>query len=317
MSDRAVLVSKLATSALRSNAVGVTSKGHFELVADALESKELGELVPLHPEVLDAIVWASAQKLIAEKWQALGAADGPLGAPTAPLRFSGAFIQDYGGGYIELRGGNLKAVQQRRVRVYYAGMHCFGEQSGAPGAPPDEIYAFVNAYAPAQVGRVPTAIKIPAGDRTIPMRSKRSSAEGFGEIWSGPPQDLCISAVLWEEDGGFADEKKHLVDAALASGATAAGFAVGGPFGAAAAGAAAAAFVPEFTSFLASELLGSDDDYLDSKAQTVLQQDQMGPLPVQSNYGLQFTHETALLTDGDASYKLFFQVVREDFTATL
>jgi hypothetical protein len=311
--DRAFVVSKLAIDALTSNNVGVTEHGHFEVIDDDLYAKMLG-VIPRRPEIMDAIIRASAQKVITEKWEALNAADGPLGVPIAPLRFDGGFTQVYRGGQIELRDGELQAVQQHRLRVRYAGMHCFGAQSG-PGD--DDIYAFVNVYAPEQARRKPEAIKIPDGSGTIAMDSRRSSAEGFGEIWSGPPQDLAISAVLWEQDTGFPAEKKRYVDAGLAAGAAAVGGLIGGPAGAALGGGLAAAFVPEFTSFVASEILGVDDDCIDTDVRTVLYQEQMGLLPVQNQWDLQFTHETKLLTDGDASYKLFFQVIREDIATTL
>ena len=145
------------------------------------------------------------------------------------------------------------------------------------------------------------------------MNDGTTSTDGRREIWSGPPQDLIISVALFEHDNSVLSAMKTLVDAAIIGGIAAAGTAVFGPVGTPTAGGLAYLLVPKLTAFAFENVLGLSDDLIDTETLAPYHNDQVGPMPpIQRLGGMSYTHATELLTDGNASYKVYFRLIREE-----
>ncbi len=227
----------------------------------------------------------------------------------------GAFQQNYRGGTIRVMSGNAEATVRHRIIVRYTGMHCFGGQRGAGD---DDMYALISVYAPEQGDVDHASVRIPSPDGVVEMNDGRSSAEGTRDLWSGPPQDLVMLASLWEHDNSAPDDVKTVVDGAFVSGITAAALPSTGPV-AIPIGAISAWLIPKITSWVLENALGFGDDNIGNWVSPPFHfDDLMGATKPRTEWaGLEYNFETDLITDGDASYKLFFDVIHEEITEVL
>lgn len=269
---------------------------------------------------ISQILMQQAQKLIHEKWESTGGVTGPLGLATGEVEARETVGQDFQGGRVYLRpssgsgmpgmSGEAVAEVQHRTKIEYAGIHCFGTTSEASSQ--DEIYVTIAIWAPEE-GPFKGSVQVPGGNGTIDMEEGWSSATGAQLLWQGCPRNLLIQCTLMEHDDGKPTELITIVDGAMIAGITAAGTAVTAGSAAPAFAALAGFIVPKFTDWFAENVLGFGDDHVGDQHIVLDYDQQMSLPPVRKDLDLEFNFETPLISDGDASYKVYFRITREDF----
>lgn len=239
---------------------------------------------------------------------------GPLGLPVSGFLADGTgFIQHFQGGNIKvLDHGRLEANQTIETTVRFRGLHCFGEQRGA-GA--DEPYVVVGVYPPHKREKVQVT-KFPAGGAYGGVNSRSQKTEIADVFSREPPTDLVVHAVLMEHDHGNEASVRNEIKAAIDKGVDTVEAAID-------------VGLPEdwqnlFSLGLASlitKAFGLGDDVIGTHSFgfnfAELQGLAWHPLPLRTFGGIQYTHETPLLTDGDASYKLYFEIFSRIVTQQL
>lgn len=239
---------------------------------------------------------------------------GPLGTPITGIVPDGAgYTQQFQGGNIKfLDFGKLEANQTMTTTVRYKGLHCFGEQKGI-GA--DEPYVIVSVYPPGKREKT-TTTKFPASGSYEGVTSKSERVDVADVMTDTPPTDVVVHAMLCEHDSGDEAAVEATVKEALDKGVDATEAALGvGP-------------VPGWVDYATvgmskavTEIFGLGDDVIGTYAFSFsfvdLQTLAWTPRPLQRFGGIEYTHETPLLSDGDASYKLYFEVFTRIVTQNL
>lgn len=259
---------------------------------------------------------AAARQAITAKYQQLGGFKGPLGLilsdvnAIAPRLFS----QSFSGGDIRVENGQVSLSPILETTITYEGAHCFGNPKLLGS---DSVYLIVSIYPPSNPERA-VVFKIPddGGSHLIDdFEQGQDNNEGIRVIFGGagqPPVPLVITTmVMGSSLLGDSQKVKDKVKQAIAQAADQAG---------AAEGQLASPGVLDFFAGLASSLLGGllDDlgltDQVRGKPQSIQLQltpnanDFVPNKPQQLQGPITFNFETPLLTDGDASYKAFFNV---------
>jgi Tachylectin len=256
----------------------------------------------------DGLSLAEATDEIQRKYAEIGERLSPLGRPldaASPVQSSGtAFFRDYRGGQIKVQSeGGASAFATHRIVVRFRGIHCFGKSEAV-----DEPYAIVAVYAPdARDSTVTT--KFPTGrDSYTDFVASTDASESTNVSPSSPgwaPQSVAISCTVMEHDSGDPDRAAAAVEDAIKKAASDAG---------------AADDISVYTGILddlkipglIADVLGVGDDVIGSQ---VLQIDvgELKPKPPMKQFqSISYNFESPLLSDGNASYKLYFEVFVEE-----
>src|SRR5215471_13888804 len=246
---------------------------------------------------------AIATQKINDKYAQLGGRRSPLGRPIlpgAPVQSSGnRFFTNYRGGQITFSvEEGVVAHQTFETIVRYRGIHCFGKSEAV-----DEPYAIVGVYTPDSPDTV--IVKKFPKDRTSYENFVSSTDESASDDVRtfATPQDIAISCTVMEHDSGDPDRAAAAVEGALKKAAGDSGVASAGD-------------ISVFTGILddlgipglIADVLGVGDDVIGVQTlQIHFTELEPGP-PLRKFQQVSFNFESPLLTDGDASYKIYFEV---------
>jgi hypothetical protein len=251
-----------------------------------------------------------ATERIDAKYAQVGARRSPLGLELGGLQSNGqGFFKDYSGGQIVFTlAGDINATVTRRTVVLYKGIHCFGKSEAV-----DEPYAIVGVYAPISQETTVTT-KFPKGQDSYTDFVASTDATDASVVspkdtsWS--PQQLAIVSTVMEHDSGDPDRVAATVENALKKAASDAGVEAGE--------------VSTFTGILddlaipglIASVLGVGDDVIGSQTVTIDRSELVPKRPMQQFGNIKFNFESPLLSDGDASYKLYYEVFVEETNVT-
>jgi hypothetical protein len=258
----------------------------------------------------------AARKAIADKYQKMNTYKGPLGLTLTDVNqiSPGAFMQSFTGGDLHFQDGETSPYPIYQASITYQGVHCFGNPAGLAS---DSVYLIVNVYDPARPENA-TTFKIPddAGGGLIEdFEEGQDNTDGIRQVYGGEnawPAPLIISdMVMGSSLLGDSQKVKEQVADAVKKGADAAG---------AAPGQLASPGVLDFLAKGFSTIFGGllDDLGLTDQVRGKPQSIQLRVTPTVNDYlpvqptkaigPINFNFETPILTDGDASYKAYFNV---------
>jgi hypothetical protein len=253
-----------------------------------------------------------AEQKINEKYAAIGDRFSPLGRPvdsSLPVQFDGEqFFKDYRGGRIVFTadGGTL-AHQTFVTTVRFRGIHCFGKSEAV-----DEPYAIVGVYSPDDHDSVVTK-KFPLGKDSYEDFVASTDASESVDIRSlATPQDIAISCTVMEHDSGDPNRVAAQVEDALKKAAGDAGV-------------IDAADIKVFTGILddlqvfnlGAALLGVGDDMIGCQTLQI-HYTELEPGPRIQRFGnISFNFESPLISDNNASYKLYFEVFTQQINPSI
>ncbi|WP_367325633.1 LGFP repeat-containing protein [Streptomyces sp. HUAS ZL42] len=242
------------------------------------------------------------------RWSQLGWETGWLGYPT-----SGETDIPEGGRLATFEHGGMYwwpdagALDLGDVAVRYRGMNCFGETDEGSGS--DEPYFIVGGVGP--------GLQIPTFRTQVydDVDAGGSFPDAGAEVYRGRPWGLALSVTGMEHDEGDPDVYKDLVTKGVAGAASAVGGAiaatgVGAPLAAALA-PALAALVPMLANAI-NGLLGTGDDNLGTVAVQISAKQlcTLAGAGLQAERDIRYHIATPLISDGEASYKAYFDIVR-------
>jgi hypothetical protein len=259
----------------------------------------------------------AAHAAIATKYEQLGGFKGALGLALSGVRpdSPSAFSQPFTGGDIHfLDNGQTPVFPIFQTSITYQGAHCFGNPSGLAS---DSVYLIVSIYPPSNPERA-VVFKIPddGGSHLIDNFEKgQDSTDGIREIFGGekqPPVPLVINTmVMGSSLLGDSQKVKEKVKEAVQQAADQSGTAEG---------QLASPGVLNFLAGAISSVFGGilDDlgltDAVRGRPQSIMLRlapeanDFLPNAPQKQQGPISFNFETPLLTDGDASYKAYFNV---------
>jgi hypothetical protein len=244
---------------------------------------------------------------IQQKYVEIGERRSPLGRPIDPslsVQSSGQeFFRNFRGGQIKFTSGSgASAFATHQTIVRFRGIHCFGKSEAV-----DEPYAIIGVYAPDAEDQT-TKKKFPSGrtsyENFVASTDASESADVSPSFPGWAPQSVAISCTVMEHDSGDPDRVAAAVEDAIKKAASTAG---------------AADDVSVFTGLLddlkipglIADLLGVGDDVIDSQVLQIDIGNMIPKRPMQKFGNIEFNFESPLLSDGDASYKLYFEVFVE------
>ncbi len=251
---------------------------------------------------------------IGEKYIQLGGPNSWLGWPTSdelPFAQEGrASIFQKGAIYWWPDTG---AIELGNISVRYKGLYCFGETDESSAS--DEPYVILGVVPAFTEQKFTTRTKI-YGEDDDPFGGVDAgdSREDNIELYRGLPHGLAIAAVLMEHDYGDPEKFRETVKASVETASEGVAAAVG--------------FVPvvgQYLSPLASkflkevgpdivnainDLLGTADDYIGTVSFEVTAKDMVRLTRVdQQNFrGILWHLDSPLISDGEASYKVYVDV---------
>lgn len=264
-----------------------------------------------HPDA--SIYWTpetGAQEVygaIRAKWSGLGWERGWLGYPT-----SGEVDVPDGGRVATFEHGAMYwwpdtgAIDLGDVVVRYRGMNCFGEDDTTGSDEPYIVVGVVAADGPKPTFSTPVYQDVDGGG---------SFPDDGAVVYRGRPWGLVLSTTVMEHDEGDPDKYRDWVTKGVSLAATGLEAAIvatgiGAPLAAAVA-PALAAIVPAVVNEV-NNLLGTGDDVIGT-VPIGLSVKQLCTLPgatLQDERDIRFHVATPLATNGDGSYKAYFDVVR-------
>lgn len=244
--------------------------------------------------------------MIRSKWASLGWEQSWLGFPV-----SGELEYAEGGRVSVFEHGSIYwwpdtgAIDLGNVAVRFKGLYCFGRQSGIG---PDHAYAIL--------GFTPVPREVPDAVLTPTYRGIEdgSSRPDTMEIHRGIPGGIALSVSLYEADSGDPNKYLGLVKQGVALAGKGVSKLCGEVFGAEAVPiceAAWGAVAPEISSTV-NDLLGTEDDLIGQAVLTLSAKEMVTTAggPRVNFWGIEYQRESPLLSDGDASYKVYFDVER-------
>ncbi len=247
---------------------------------------------------------------IGDKYSQLGGPNSWLGWPTSDEQ---AFPQD--GRVNTFENGAIYwwpdtgAIELGSVSLQYKGLYCFGETDELSDS--DEPYVIL--------GVVPTLPAQPATVRTRVYDERGGVDAGNSrpdsiELYRGLPYGMALGVVLMENDQG--DPDKYLEE--INQGVVAAGAAVttacaGIPYVGPVVALACAALFKEYGDDIAkvvNDILGTGDDVIEKWVWNVTAKEMvtMARAPQLNFWGIEHHLESKLLSDGEASYKVYLAV---------
>ncbi len=246
---------------------------------------------------------------IREKWAALGWEKSWLGYPKSDE------LESTEKGYVSVfeKGSiywwpDTGAIDIGDIAVRYKGLYCFGD-TRAPGD--DEPYVIFGVVP--TPGAQPSAVRtrIYDGDDSVDAGDSRPD---HLELYRGFPGTVAIGIFLWENDHGNPDHYLGLVKQGADLAGKGIGQACGALFGPEAGPACEGiwkAVAPEIVGAV-NGLLGTGDDLLGTSTwnPTVKYMVTRAGGACDNHWGIQYQVQSELLSDGDASYKVYFDIVR-------
>lgn len=246
---------------------------------------------------------------IRDKWASLGWEKSLLGFPISGER---SFAGD--GRVSQFQNGaiywwpDVGALDLGKVSVKYRGLYCFGETDEASSS--DEPYVIFGVLAtPETPGSTPESqirtqiySDVDAGD----------SRPDNVEIFRGDPHGLVVGIALCEHDLGDPDSYLNLMKVGVGLGGKAVSAGCGAVFGAEAAATCDSIWKevgPKIVSAL-NDLAGTGDDLIGKVSLQITAKEmvQLARQPWQNFWGIKYHRESELLSDGEASYKVYFSV---------
>lgn len=243
---------------------------------------------------------------IRDRWSVLGWEQSWLGLPTSDEK-------DFadGGRVSEFQHGNIYwwedtgAIDMGDVAVRYKGLYCFGETQGGGS---DEPYVIFGLVPPPPYRAAASLTRI--YDDVDDGDSRPDSIE----LYRGIPGGFSLAFSLFEHDTDDRDKYLGLVRQAvdLAGKGVAAG--CGKLFGPDAAKVCESIWgsVAADLADAANGLLGTGDDFIAASGFALSAKEMvlLANAPLQNFWGIGYHRESALLSDGDASYKAYLDVMR-------
>jgi hypothetical protein len=243
---------------------------------------------------------------IRDRWAALGWERSWLGFPKSPEK---GYSED--GRISEFEHGNIfwwpdtAAIDLGEVAVRYRGLYCFGEQRGLGADAPYAVLGFA-AVPPV----LPSAVRSQIQDDV----DSGDSRPDLIEIYRGIPGGIALGAWVFEHDVGDPEAYLGLVKQGVALAGKGVSELAGALFGADAVPICQGiwgALAPTITSTV-NDLLGTGDDLIGSSTNILTPKEMvlLAGTPRQNFWGIEYHRESELLTDGDASYKVYFDIER-------
>jgi 5-keto 4-deoxyuronate isomerase len=249
-----------------------------------------------------------AGQQIQQKYIEIGGRQSPLGRaidPNLSVQSNGQeFFKNFRAGQIKITSeGGASAFVTHRMVVRYQGIHCFGKSEAT-----DEPYAIVGVYAIDARDKI-VVKKFPIGRDSYTNFVASTDESDPNEISLDlAPQTLVIVSTVMEHDSGDPDRVAAKVEDSLKKAAIAAG--------------ADAGEVSVFTGILddlgipglIADVLGVGDDLIGSGALPLNITDIIPKRPMQKFGNISWNFDSPLLSDGDASYKLYYEVFVEEIS---
>lgn len=246
------------------------------------------------------------QGAIRDRWAALGWERSWLGYPRSdvqPFAEEGAICQFENGAIYWW--DDTGAIDLRGVSVRYKGLYCFGDTNEIGADKPYAIFGVV-PIPPAQPSQLRTGIydDVDAGD----------SRPDNMELYRGFPGGIALAVSLLEHDHADPDYYLDLVKQAVKLAGKGVSEACGALLGAEAVPACESVWTAAAPAIVdaVNGLLGTDDDLL-GYASWGLSAKEMVTLagtPRQNFWGIEYHRESSLISDGDASYKVYIDFER-------
>lgn len=243
---------------------------------------------------------------IRDRWSVLGWERSWLGFPISDE-------QDYaeGGRVSVFQNGSIYwwddtgAIDMGEVAVRYKGLYCFGETRGGGS---DEPYVIFGLVPPPPYRQATTLTQI------YQDVDDGDSRPDLMELQRGTPGGLALSFSLFEHDTDNRDKYVALVKQAVELAGKGVGAACGEIFGPEAVKVCESMWGAVSTDIVdyANQLLGTADDLIATAGFNLSAKEMvlMAGMPTQNFWGIEYHRESVLLSDGDASYKAYFDVVR-------
>ncbi len=250
-------------------------------------------------------ITAAVYGAIGEKWRQTGGGSGPLGYPIAdekPAAGNGRVSHfQHGAIYWSPTTGT---VEVRNYVVRFKGLKCFGEQSWVNekgGA--DEPYLIVSIYT--DEGKVATH-KFPPDHAAYQKVNSGTAIPWTADCYHGAGGVVNMRCLLMEHDEGDPNAYRDAVDKAVKTAIKAGTMAI--------TGGTPVDPPDDSTEMLVgaiNDLLGTGDDVITEgyKSFSSIEAGQLADRPLQMEDGISY-HFDVYLTDGDATYKAYFDVVR-------
>jgi hypothetical protein len=242
---------------------------------------------------------------IEEKYRQIGGKQSLLGRPVDSLSVQSngqGFFRDFRGGQIKVTSdGTASAFVTHRTVVRFRGIHAFGVSEVT-----DEPYAIVGVYASDARDKI-VVKKFPVGrDSYTDFKPGTDASESEEIFLDVAPQTLVIVSTVMEHDSGDPDRVAAQVEDSLKKAAIDAG--------------ADPAEVSVFTGILddlgipglIADVLGVGDDLIGIQALQLDINEIIPKRPMNQFGNISSNFESPLLSDGDASYKLFYEVFVEE-----
>lgn len=277
-----------------------------EKVGASASVRELAKRLNMQPPIsLHALI---AAQQIQQKYVQIGGRQSPLGRSTDPsisVQSRGQdFFRDFRGGQIKFTStGGASAFVTHQTIVRFRGIHCFGKSEAV-----DEPYAIVGVYAPDARDQI-TTTKFPSASESymdfVASTDVSESMDVSSDSPSWAPQSVAISCTVIEHDSGDPGRAAAAVEDAFKKAASTAGVAeeIG-------------VFIDILDDLqiprLIGDFLGVGDDVIGSQVLQIDIDEMMPKRPMQKFGNIEFNFESPLLSDGDASYKLYFEVFVEE-----
>jgi LGFP repeat len=198
------------------------------------------------------------------------------------------------------------AIELGNISVQYKGFHCFGETDEWSGS--DEPYVLF--------GVVPVPPAEPSSLRTKVYDDVDGGGTYFDniELYRGLPYGMALGVVLMEHDEGDPDTylsgvKQGVAAAGVQISAAAAAVPYVGPLLSIASAAVFKLFGDDIAQFF-NDLLGTGDDIIENWGWNITAKEMvtMTRTPQQNFWGIEYHLESKLLSDGEASYKVYLGI---------
>lgn len=246
---------------------------------------------------------------IRDKWAALGWEKSLLGFPISGERefTEGGRVSQFERGHIYW-WPDVGAFDLGDVSLRYKGLYCFGETDEL--SPADEPYVVLG------IVRVPDA---PFAEPGADVRSQIYSDVDAGdsrpdnmELFRGSPHGVAVGIAVCEHDEGDPDSYLGLIKAGVALAGKGVSAGCGALFGAEAAPTCESMWTeigPKLVSTV-NDLAGTGDNLIGKVSLHMTAKDMvtLARRPRSNFWGIQYHVESELISDGEASYKVYFAV---------
>jgi hypothetical protein len=241
---------------------------------------------------------------IRDKWASLGWEKSWLGYPISDEKeySEGGRVSQFEHGSI-FWWPDTGAIALGDVVVRYKGLYCFGETEGVGSDSP---------YVAFGVTPVPPSLPFAVRSQIYDDIDSGDAQPDELELYRGLPGGMALGLVLWEHDKGDPEIYLGLVKQGVALAGKGVAAACGALFGADAVPACEAAWneaAPRIVSVV-NGALGTGDDELGRWTWVISAKEMVlaAGTPRQNFWGIEYHVESQLLSDGDASYKVYFAI---------